>query len=106
MIIRGPLGIGKTTIAKGLAKVLDGNYISIDEIVDGKGLNKDKAPDGGISEKSFLIANEILLPNIKRKLANKIVIIDGNFYRKSQIEDIESKIKKKGYVFTLKAMKE
>jgi shikimate kinase len=30
VIIRGPLGVGKTTIAKRLAKQLNAKYISID----------------------------------------------------------------------------
>ena len=34
IIIRGPLGIGKTTIAKKLKKILKAEYISMDEIVD------------------------------------------------------------------------
>lgn len=104
IIIRGPLGIGKSTIAKGLAKVLESEYLSMDEIIDSNGLNNNKAKDGGISEKSFLKADEILLPLAQNKLSKgKVVIIDGNFYRKSQIEDLKSKINTKSYIFTLKA---
>ena len=34
IIIRGPLGCGKSTIAKKISKILNAKYISMDEIVD------------------------------------------------------------------------
>ena len=101
IIIRGSLGCGKTTISKGLAKQLKAEYLSIDEIVD----SQDKAKDGFISEKSFLKANELIIPRIKDYLdEGKKVIIDGNFYRKSQLDDLIFKLKDyQNYTFTLKA---
>jgi len=40
IIIRGPAGVGKTTIAKKLAARLGETYISFDKIMREKGLDK------------------------------------------------------------------
>jgi len=103
VIIRGPLGIGKSTISKKLANFINADYFSIDEVVDGQGLNKIKADDGFISEESFLKANELIIPKIKETLKSKNAVIDGNFYRKSQLDDLIKKLDTEHYVFTLKA---
>lgn len=103
IIIRGPLGCGKTTVAKKLSKILKGKYFAIDRILDKYNLTNDKEDDY-ISQKSFLKANEIVLPEAKKSLQKNIpVIFDGNFYWKSQIEDLIKKLNLAHYVFTLKA---
>ena len=103
IIIRGPLGIGKSTIAKKLAKKLRGEYISIDEILHKNNLTKDKEKEY-VSQKSFLKSNELSIPKAKVALIKgKIVIFDGNFYWKSQINDLIKKLGYPNYVFTLKA---
>ena len=98
IIIRGPLGCGKTTISKELSKALDARHFSVDKVLEENKLEDwDK---GYISLKSFLKANDILsLEVVKSKVP---VIIDGNFYYKEQIEDLISKLDSKHYVFTLK----
>ncbi|MGV8151476.1 MAG: AAA family ATPase [Candidatus Nanoarchaeia archaeon] len=107
LIIRGPLGIGKTTISEKLAKELNGIHISIDSIVDNPKLIKREKEEGYISRKNFLDANDIALTEAKKHLDNhKIVIFDGNFYYIEVIEDLIAKLKDLGYkgqVFTLKA---
>ncbi len=103
IIIRGPLGIGKTTIAKSLAKNIKAEYIAYDRILDKYNLIKDKE-QGYISQKSFLKANEIITPKAKKFLdKGKPIVFDGNFYWKSQIVDLISKLDYPYYVFTLKA---
>jgi predicted kinase len=103
IIIRGPLGSGKSTIAEKLSKILNAQYIQIDRIIDNTDLEKDKE-EGYISQKSFLKANKIIIPKIKEFLRNgQIVILDGNFYWKSQIDDLIKKLKYNHYIFTLKA---
>ena len=103
IIIRGPLGIGKTTIAKKLATILKAEYISIDSLLDKHNLNKvDK--NKGISLKNFIKANKIIILKIRKKLAKaKIVILDGCFYHKEQIEHFIRHLPEPYYVFTLKA---
>ena len=102
IIIRGPLGIGKTTIAKKLAAKLDATHISIDSVLEEHGL--DKANGRCIPAKNFIKANSIVLPSAKSALAReKIVIFDGNFYHKKQLQHIIQGLKSPHYLFTLKA---
>lgn len=101
IIIRGPLGIGKSTIAKALAKSLNAEYISIDRVLEENGLDK---VDNNFSPKDFVKANEIVLPKVKEDLAKgKIVIFDGCFYFKEQIKHLEKNLPCKTYIFDLKA---
>jgi len=102
LIIRGPLGCGKSTISKVLAKKLGAEYISVDKILEENNLDNDWE-EGYISQKSFLEANRIIEKLAKESLAkNNLVIIDGNFYWKSQILDLEKRLGEVT-VFTLKA---
>ena len=103
IIIRGPLGSGKSTISSKLSKKLHAEHFSIDRVLDEYSLTKDKE-EGYISQKSFKKANELIFPKIKKTLDNgKIAIIDGNFYWKSQVEDLMERLKYPHYVFTLNA---
>lgn len=103
IIIRGPLGCGKSTIAQRLAETLQAEYFSIDRVLDEHNLTKDKEA-GYISQRSFIKANELITPKVKKKLQSGIpVIFDGNFYWKSQIEDLIKRLNFPNYVFTLKA---
>ena len=103
LIIRGPLGCGKSTIAEKLSEILNAKYIAVDEVLDEHNLTKDKE-EGYISQKSFLKANEIVVPLAKEFLDKGVpVILDGNFYWKSQIDDLINKLDYTHYVFTLKA---
>ncbi len=103
IIIRGPLGIGKTTVAKALAQKLEGAYISIDGLLAKHGL--DKAAEGEyIPAENFVKANEMAMPDVKAHLnAGDIVIFDGNFYYKDPIEHLIQSLPGICYAFTLKA---
>ena len=103
IIIRGPLGCGKSTIAKKISKILNAKYFAVDMILDEYGLTKDKEA-GYISQRSFKKANEIISPQAKDILNKGIsIVFDGNFYWKSQIEDLISRLNFPHYIFTLKA---
>ena len=103
IIIRGPLGCGKSTIAKKLSQLLNAEYVPIDRVLDKYNLTKDKE-DGYVSQRSFIKANEIITPKAKEKLQSGIpVIFDGNFYWKSQIEDLIKRLDFSHIIFTLKA---
>jgi shikimate kinase len=98
IIIRGAAGIGKTTIAKELARNLNADYFSFDEIME---VNKlDTIVGDGIPSENFVKANEIILDLIKNK---ERVLLDGCFYRKEQIDHLLNNLKAKVYIFTLKA---
>src|SRR3989338_5334284 len=103
IVIRGPLGSGKTTVAKKLIKLLKGKHIAVDEIIDKHELWRYKE-EGYISQKSFLKVNKIVEPMSRELLERgKTVIFDGNFFWKSQIEDLVHRLNYPHYVFTLKA---
>ncbi|MBI5753615.1 hypothetical protein HZA40_00535 [Candidatus Peregrinibacteria bacterium] len=85
-----------------MAKKFNAEHISVDRILDDHGLTEDKE-DGYISQTSFKRANELIVPKAKELLGNgKIIIFDGNFYWKSQVDDLIRKLDYPHYVFTLK----
>ena len=98
IIIRGPAGVGKTTVAKKLASKLKADYFSFDKIMEENKL--DAIVGDGIPSQNFVRANEIVISLIKQK--NK-VILDGCFYRKKQINHLLNNLKIKSYIFTLNA---
>lgn len=101
IIIRGPLGCGKSTVSEYLSQRIGAEHISIDRILDD--VQKDWE-EGYISQKSFIAANEQVIPRAKELLEHGVpVIFDGNFYWKSQIEDLISKLPYPHYIFTLTA---
>jgi tRNA uridine 5-carbamoylmethylation protein Kti12 len=103
IIIRGPLGVGKSTIAQSLAKRLRAQYISIDKVLEEHGLDS-RGNRPSIPAENFIKANELVLPQIKAELKKgKRVVIDGCFYHKEQIDHLEWKLPIKHFVFNLKA---
>jgi shikimate kinase len=102
IIIKGPLGIGKSTIAKALAKKLNAEHILFDQVLEENGLDKE---DSSFTPEDYIKANEIILPKVRSSLEKgTIVIFDGCFYFKEQIKHLEQSLKQfKGFVFTLKA---
>lgn len=104
IIIRGPLGVGKTTIAKQLAEEINAKYFSIDEIMSVNNLDKVSKEFGFILEKNFEIANNLIIPEILNNLsAGKNVVVDGCFYHRSNLENLLNISNDKSIVFTLKA---
>lgn len=96
VIIRGPLGVGKTTISAALAKSIGAVVISIDQIAD-------KEWDGG-SVRLYVDANRIAAERARRVLARGTpVVFDGCFYWKTQLADLERRLPFPHEVFTLKA---
>ena len=68
IIIRGPLGIGKSTIAKKLSEILDAEYISMDTILEKLGLDKVPETEECIPAKNFIKADEYILLKVKKRL--------------------------------------
>ncbi len=97
VIIRGPLGIGKTTIAKELAKKLKAQYISIDKILKKHKLDVIDKKQGCITLKNFIKGNNLILKKIKKK-----AVIDGCFYHLKQIQNLKKHLKPL-YIVTLTA---
>jgi len=98
VIIRGPLGVGKTTISGRLAQKIGAEHISIDQILDDRGL----WDSGQLSE--FLAANAFAVEQARGFLdGGTPVVFDGNFYWQAQIQDLVARLKFRHYVFTLSA---
>ena len=82
MIVRGPLGAGKTTVARALAARLDARLVSVDPILDRWRW------DGG-SERLFLRANRLVLERAASSLRRgRPVVIEGNFYWRRVLDDL------------------
>lgn len=101
VIIRGPLGVGKTTIAKRLAKQLNAEHISIDDLL--KKYDLDQIEGECVPLKNFINVIENVLPEVKKYLKSKIVVFDGNFYHKEQIDYLVKHLDTPYYTFTLNA---
>ncbi len=102
IIIRGPAGVGKTTVAKKLSARLGGVYVSFDKLM--KKHKLDKIEGGCIIEKNFIKANGIAIPKATKSIRKgKIVVFDGCFYQKSQIEHLIKNMPFNNCVFTLNA---
>ncbi|MCF7846643.1 MAG: ATP-binding protein [Candidatus Gracilibacteria bacterium] len=103
IIVRGPLGCGKSTIAVALAHKIHGHVFSIDDILEKHGLVHEKEA-GYISQQSFFRANEIAARTAEKTLKNRTpIIFDGNFYWRSQIENLEQQLPFPLFIFTLNA---
>lgn len=104
IIIAGPLGVGKTTIAKNVAQRLGGLYLSIDQVLSAHSL--DTIPEGSycIPLGNFLQANRLLLPAIGDAIAqNKDVVLDGCFYHIQAYHDLLRIVQGHCKAFTLHA---
>ena len=101
IIIRGPLGVGKTTISQLLAQKLSADYYSVDDILAKNNLDIVDENLGCIPEKNFLKVNQIITQKIIQN--NQSVIIDGNFYYQNQIADLIKNIPFQSFVYTLTA---
>ena len=95
IIIRGPLGVGKTTVSKLLAERLNFKYLSLDKIIKDNNLEDGEE----IPLEHFLISNEIIFKLINN--SEITYIIDGCFYYQEQINDLIKKFKNNIQIFSL-----
>jgi predicted kinase len=104
VIIRGPLGVGKSTVSERLAHAIGAQHISIDRILDEPGVEEWDEEAGHYSERSFFRTNDLAVERTKAFLYRGTpVIFDGNFYWKSQIANLVARLNFPHLVFTLKA---
>jgi cytidylate kinase len=95
VLIRGPLGVGKSTIAKELAEKIDAEYLSLDKIIDDNNLSG----EDGIPLENFLKSNEIILKIVSD--SEKSFVIDDCYYYQEQIDDLQEKLGNKIMIFSL-----
>lgn len=101
IIIRGPAGSGKTTIAKILADRMRIKHIALDELLAKARLDRVDTKLGCIPIANFLAIQEDILSEIEKQIKTSSIIIDGNFYFKEQIEFFKNNWKLNTYVITL-----
>jgi predicted kinase len=102
VIVRGPLGVGKSVVARRLARRLGGRYISIDEILEHHAL--EEWSHGYISLRSFLRANELAARLARTALRRGTpAVVDGNFYYRRQVDDLARRLRVPWLVFSLHA---
>jgi len=93
ILIRGPAGSGKTTIAKELSKIYNAHHICIDTIKHKLGLKH--------SEVEKIEANKKIIKEAKDYLKQgRIVIIDEVLYYPKQLSQLEN-ISYPSYLFSL-----
>lgn len=91
VIVRGPLGVGKTTVAERLANEVEGRTISIDRILEDE--NLEKWGEVYITEESFLECNAYAARQARPWLADGVpVVFDGNFYWPSALRDLRERL--------------
>ena len=95
IVVRGPLGAGKTTVAEALARAIRAEVVSIDAILETLDW------DGG-SEELFLRANLEAAARV-RALTDRGVpaVVDGNFYWRSVADDLEARVSVPCVIFSL-----
>ena len=104
LIIRGPLGVGKTVVARLLAQRLGGEYISVDGLLEEHGLDQMGPEDECIPAVNFIRASEIALPRARAALeSGRPVVFDGNFYHREPIEHLKANLPAQLRCFTLQA---
>ncbi len=102
VIIRGPLGVGKTTIARALVQRLGAEYVSVDTVLADNGL--DIVEGECIPVENFVKVNALVHPQAVSALAGGVpVVFDGNFYHERQITHLLETIPGAHHVFTLQA---
>ncbi|MBN2459475.1 AAA family ATPase [Candidatus Woesearchaeota archaeon] len=102
LIIRGPAGVGKSTISKDVARKISAEVIHFDKIMNELSLDHIQG-EKWIPLHKFLKADKMMIQKFKEILKNKNLILDGNFYHQEQIEDLVKSLDFPHFVFTLKA---
>lgn len=102
IIIRGPLGVGKSTISMQLATMLSGLHIPLDDVVDRLGLDRVPPDAECIPAENFLTALKNVLPQIEQAMAQgKSAIVDACFYHQEMIVFLENHFPGKTVIVTL-----
>lgn len=100
VIIRGPLGAGKSTVSQRVARAVKGLHIDMDRILE-KEVPEEWVNDS-LTERTFLAVNGIAAERAWSVLAGgSPVIFDQNFYYLTVLEDLIGRLQYPYRVFTL-----
>jgi predicted kinase len=102
LIMRGPLGVGKTTVARRLGESIGADVVSVDRLLEEHGL--EEWDTDRISVRSFLRANDFAVAVVARNLrTRRSTIVEGNFYWAEQLDDLIARIDAPSLVVRLEA---
>ncbi len=102
IVVRGPLGVGKSTVSAALAQTIGAQHILIDKLLEEYGL--EEWDEDRISLRSFLRANAVAVKQAHRAhRTGQPVIFDGCFYWREQLDDLAKRLDTGLLVFTLEA---
>src|SRR5690348_6946089 len=91
LLLRGPLGVGKSTVAQEVARRERAELLSVDRILEDRGL--EEWDEDRISLRSFLRVNDVLVPVAREDLRDGTsVVIEGNFYWREQVHDLIARL--------------
>jgi len=102
LIVRGPAGVGKSTISKLVSEKINAKVYHYDRIMKGFGYNYIPG-EKWVPLHKFISADKKMIPkfvNLLEKESN--LILEGNFYHVEQINNLVSKINFLSVVVTLK----
>ena len=103
MVFHGTLGSGKSTCAKRIAEILDGELIDVDKVLRENKLDHQASDSACISAENFIKGLDLVIPLAKELLEkNKIVIFDGCIYHREVLDYLIEKVPFPHYVFTFK----
>ncbi|MEI7718318.1 MAG: hypothetical protein WCI72_00495 [archaeon] len=103
VIIRGPVGVGKTAISNILTKKINAKYFSLDKLLKKEKLDRFDPKEGCVPAANFLMLQEQILPEIQKHLERQDVIVSGSFYHGSQLEFFQKNIHSNMLLITMKA---
>jgi predicted kinase len=102
LVVRGPLGVGKSTVSAAIARSLGADHVPIDRILEEHDL--EEWDDDRISLRSFLRANEFAGDLARGSFARgRPVVFDGCFYWREQLDDLVRRLDVPHLIFTLEA---
>ena len=102
VVVRGPLGVGKSTVSRRLANIIGADHILIDRILEERGL--EEWDEDRTSLRSFLRANTFAIARAHEGLKRvRPTVFDGCFYWNEQLDDLTQRLDFPHYGFTLEA---
>jgi len=102
LIVRGPLGVGKTTVSRSLGRAESAGVVSIDRVLEENSL--EEWDTDRVALRSFLRANAFAVDQTHRNLrARRSTIVEGNFYWIEALEDLVGRLRCPSYVVHLVA---